>query len=156
MNALEDGPMIRLLYQASQAGVNTDLIVRGACCLRPQLAGVSDHIRVISIRGRFLEHSRIYYFGNDGAEECHLGSADLMSRNLDNRVEVLLPVERPELIRWLRDEILMPTCMMRPRPSACAGTALRQRLPNVIPETSGDTTTQASCKNRSSLPIARS
>jgi polyphosphate kinase len=106
MNALEDGPMIRLLYEASQAGVNTDLIVRGACCLRPQLDGISDNIRVVSILGRFLEHSRIYYFGNGGAEECYLGSADLMPRNLNNRVEVLFPVERPELIERLRDEIL--------------------------------------------------
>lgn len=106
MNALEDGPIIRLLYQASQAGVATDLIVRGACCLRPQLPGVSDNIRVVSILGRFLEHSRIYYFRNNGAEECYLGSADLMPRNLNRRVEVLFPVERPQLIKRLRDEIL--------------------------------------------------
>ena len=105
-NALEDGPLIRLLYQASQAGVGVDLIVRGACCLRPALAGVSENIRVSSIVGRFLEHSRIYYFGNNGAEECYLGSADLMPRNLNRRVEVLFPVERPALIRRLKDEIL--------------------------------------------------
>lgn len=106
MNALEDGPIIRLLYEASQAGVTADLIVRGACCLRPQLPGVSDNIRVVSILGRFLEHSRIYYFRNNGAEECYLGSADLMPRNLNRRVEVLFPVERPQLIKRLRDEIL--------------------------------------------------
>lgn len=106
MNALEDGPIIRLLYEASQAGVTTDLIVRGACCLRPQLPGISDNISVISILGRFLEHSRIYYFRNNGAEECYLGSADLMPRNLNRRVEVLFPVERPQLIKRLRDEIL--------------------------------------------------
>jgi polyphosphate kinase len=105
-NALEDGPIIRLLYQASQAGVGVDLIVRGACCLRPDLPGVSEHIRVSSILGRFLEHSRVYYFCNNGAEECYLGSADLMPRNLNRRVEVLFPVERPALIRRLRDEIL--------------------------------------------------
>jgi polyphosphate kinase len=105
-NALEDGPLIRLLYQASQAGVGVDLIVRGACCLRPSLAGVSENIRVSSIVGRFLEHSRIYYFGNNGAEECYLGSADLMPRNLNRRVEVLFPVEKPALIRRLKDEIL--------------------------------------------------
>jgi polyphosphate kinase len=105
-NALEDGPLIRLLYQASQAGVGVDLIVRGACCLRPSLTGVSENIRVSSIVGRFLEHSRIYYFGNNGAEECYLGSADLMPRNLNRRVEVLFPVERPSLIRRIKDGIL--------------------------------------------------
>jgi polyphosphate kinase len=105
-NALEDGPIIRLLYQASQAGVHTDLIVRGACCLRPNVHGVSEHIHVSSIVGRFLEHSRIYYFGNNGAEECYLGSADLMPRNLNRRVEVIFPVERPQLVQRLKDEIL--------------------------------------------------
>jgi len=105
-NALEDGPLIRLLYQASQAGVAVDLIVRGACCLRPGLAGVSENIRVSSIVGRFLEHSRVYYFANGGAGECYLGSADLMPRNLNRRVEVLFPVERPQLVRQLRNEIL--------------------------------------------------
>src|SRR5580658_934235 len=105
-NAVEDGPMIRLLYQASQAGVAVDLIVRGACCLRPNVPGVSDNIHVSSIVGRFLEHSRIYYFGNNGAEECYLGSADLMPRNLNRRVEVIFPVERPQLVQRLKDEIL--------------------------------------------------
>jgi polyphosphate kinase len=105
-NALEDGPMMRLLYQASQAGVAVDLIVRGACCLRPGLSGVSENIRVSSIVGRFLEHSRIYYFGNGGAEECYLGSADLMPRNLNRRVEVLFPVDRPQLVQRLKGEIL--------------------------------------------------
>ncbi len=104
-NALEDGPIIRLLYQASQAGVPVDLLVRGACCLRPGLAGVSDNIRVSSIVGRFLEHSRIYYFGNNNREECYLGSADLMPRNLNRRVEVLFPVEKPQLVQRLRDEL---------------------------------------------------
>ncbi len=105
-NALEDGPIIRLLYQASQAGVSVDMIVRGACCLRPNVAGVSDNIHVSSIVGRFLEHSRIYYFANNGAEECYLGSADLMPRNLNRRVEVIFPVERPQLVQRLKDEIL--------------------------------------------------
>jgi polyphosphate kinase len=105
-NAVEDGPMIRLLYQASQAGVGIDMIVRGACCLRPNVPGVSDNIHVSSIVGRFLEHSRIYYFGNNGAEECYLGSADLMPRNLNRRVEVIFPVERPQLVQRLKDEIL--------------------------------------------------
>jgi len=106
MNALEDGPIIKLLYQASQAGVTTDLIVRGACCLRPQTAGISENIRVRSVLGRFLEHSRIFYFHNNGADECYLGSADLMPRNLNRRVEVLFPVSRPEIIKRIRYEIL--------------------------------------------------
>ncbi len=104
-NALEDGPIIRLLYQASQAGVPVDLIVRGACCLRPGLPGVSENIRVSSIVGRFLEHSRIYYFGNNDDEECYLGSADLMPRNLNRRVEVLFPVEKPQLVQRLKDDL---------------------------------------------------
>jgi len=107
MNALVDKPIIRLLYQASQAGVKIDLIVRGICCLRPGLAGISDNISVVSIVGRFLEHSRIYYFRNGGQDEILLGSADLMPRNLNHRVEVIFPVEDPKLIRHLRDEILM-------------------------------------------------
>jgi polyphosphate kinase len=106
MNALEDGPIIKLLYQASQAGVSVDLIVRGACCLRPQAPGVSENIQVRSVLGRFLEHSRIFYFRNNGAEECYLGSADLMPRNLNRRVEVLFPVLEPEMIKRLRDEVL--------------------------------------------------
>jgi len=106
MNALEDGPIIRLLYEASQAGVATDLIVRGACCLRPQAPGLSENIHVRSVLGRFLEHSRIFYFRNNGAEECYLGSADLMPRNLNRRVEVLFPVNRPEMVKRIRDEIL--------------------------------------------------
>jgi len=106
MNALEDGPIIKLLYQASQAGVATDLIVRGACCLRPQTPGISENIHVRSVLGRFLEHSRIFYFRNNGAEECYLGSADLMPRNLNRRVEVLFPVNRPEIVKRIRDEIL--------------------------------------------------
>ncbi len=83
-----------------------DLIVRGACCLRPGLAGVSENIRVSSLVGRFLEHSRIYYFGNNDTPECYLGSADLMPRNLNRRVEVLFPVESPNLVQRLRDKIL--------------------------------------------------
>ena len=106
MNALVDKPMIKLLYRASQAGVKVDLLVRGICCLRPGLPDVSENIRVISIVGRFLEHSRIYYFFNNGGEEVYLGSADLMPRNIDRRVEVLFPVENQRLIRHLRDEVL--------------------------------------------------
>ena len=106
VNAIVDRPMIRLLYQASQAGVQVDLLVRGICCLRPGVDGLSENIRVTSIVGRFLEHSRIYYFRNGGQEDIYLGSADLMTRNLDYRVEVLFPVEDERLIRHLRDEVL--------------------------------------------------
>jgi polyphosphate kinase len=106
MNSLMDKSIIRLLYQASQAGVRVDLVVRGICCLRPQLKGLSENIRVVSIVGRFLEHSRIFYFRNGGNEEVYLGSADLMPRNLNHRVEVLFPVESLKLIRHLRDEVL--------------------------------------------------
>jgi polyphosphate kinase len=107
VNAIVDRPMIKLLYQASQAGVQVDLLVRGLCCLRPGVPGLSENIRVTSIVGRFLEHSRIYYFRNDEQEEVYLGSADLMTRNLDRRVEVLFPVEDERLIRHLRDEVLV-------------------------------------------------
>ncbi len=106
MNALVDPPIIRRLYLASQAGVKVDLIVRGICCLRPGITGVSDNIRVISVVGRFLEHSRIYYFHNAGDEEIYLGSADLMPRNINRRVEVLFPVQDARIIRYLRDSVL--------------------------------------------------
>ena len=101
MNALEDVDIVRALYLASQAGVRVELIIRDTCRLRPGIPGLSDNIRVISIVGRFLEHARIYSFGNGGKEECFIGSADAMQRNLESRVEVLVPVEAPALIREL-------------------------------------------------------
>lgn len=106
MNALEDAGMVRLMYEASRAGVEIDLIVRGVCCLRPGIPGLSETIRVRSIIGRFLEHSRIYYFHNGGEELVYAGSADLMPRNLNRRVEILFPVENQRLVRRLRDRIL--------------------------------------------------
>jgi polyphosphate kinase len=106
MNALVDEEMIRLLYKASQVGVKITLIVRGICCLRPGVEGLSENIRVLSIIGRFLEHSRIYYFHNHGDEIIYLGSADLMPRNLNQRVEVLFPIENKDMIRHLRDDVL--------------------------------------------------
>jgi polyphosphate kinase len=107
MNTLTDPEMIDALYRAGQVGVEIDLIVRGVCCLRPGVEGLSHTIRVRSIIGRFLEHSRIYYFGNGGDEQVYLGSADLMSRNLDRRVEVMFPVQSPAVRARLRDEILV-------------------------------------------------
>lgn len=105
-NSLVDPQIIQLLYQASQAGVRVDLLVRGICCLRPGIKGLSENIRVLSVVGRYLEHSRIYYFLNQGAEEIYIGSADLMPRNLNNRVEVVFPIENQDQIRYLRDEVL--------------------------------------------------
>jgi len=106
MNSLVDKRMIKNLYKASMAGVRIDLIVRGMCSLRPGIKGVSENIRVLSVVGRYLEHSRIYYFRNGGEEEILLGSADLMPRNINNRVEVLFPVEDADFIRYLRDDVL--------------------------------------------------
>jgi polyphosphate kinase len=83
-----------------------DLIVRGICCLRPGIKGISENIRVISVVGRYLEHSRIFYFHNAGKEEIYMGSADLMTRNLSHRVEVVFPVESPKDIKFLREQIL--------------------------------------------------
>ncbi len=107
-NTLSDIPIIKALYAAAQAGVQIDCIVRGACCLRPGVPGVSENIRVVSVVGRFLEHSRIYYFHNGGRYQIYCGSADLMRRNLDRRVEVLFPVEDLALKKHLRDGILEP------------------------------------------------
>lgn len=98
--------MVRALYRAAQAGVEIDLIVRGVCAVRPGLPQISDRIRVRSVVGRFLEHSRAYWFANGGEEELFLGSADLMERNLDRRVEVLCRVRNHAMLRHIRDVVL--------------------------------------------------
>jgi polyphosphate kinase len=102
MNALVDGRCIRALYAASQAGVRIDLNVRGICCLRPGLPGISENIRVVSVVGRLLEHSRVYTFERGGEHRIFIASADLMPRNLDHRVELAVPILEPEL----QDELL--------------------------------------------------
>jgi len=109
MNALVDPDVIDALYRASQAGVEIDLIVRGICCLRPALPGVSERIRVMSIIGRFLEHSRIWHFLNGGQDELYIGSADWMPRNFMRRVEAVVPVETPALQERLRS--LLAACL---------------------------------------------
>lgn len=106
VNSLTDDSIIRELYRASRAGVKIDLIVRGICTLRPQVAGLSENIRVTSVVGRFLEHSRIFYFANAGAEEIYIGSADWMHRNLDRRVEAIVPIKDAALRRYLKEEVL--------------------------------------------------
>jgi polyphosphate kinase len=105
LNALTEPTIIRALYQASTAGVEIELIVRGVCCLRPGVPGISANIRVRSIVGRFLEHSRVYYFENDGMSEVYCGSADWMDRNLFRRIEVAFPVETPELKSRIYDDL---------------------------------------------------
>jgi polyphosphate kinase len=106
VNSIVDPELIQLLYEASQAGVKVDLLVRGMCCLLAGVKGLSDNIRVISVVGRYLEHSRIYYFFNNGNEEIYLSSADIMSRNLDHRIEIMFPVENPAHLHYLRHDVL--------------------------------------------------
>jgi polyphosphate kinase len=115
MNALEDVDIVRALYRAAQAGVKIDLIVRDSCRIRPGVPGLSESIRVLSIVGRFLEHARVYYFRNGGKDEYFIGSADAMQRNLESRVEVVVPVEPPALKRDLRQLI---DCQLNDRQSS--------------------------------------
>jgi polyphosphate kinase len=105
LNALTEPTIIQALYRASRAGVSIDLIVRGVCCLRPGVPGVSERIKVRSIVGRFLEHSRVYYFENSGKREIYCGSADWMDRNLFRRIEVAFPVEARELQARVADDL---------------------------------------------------
>tara|TARA_A100001015_G_C14900445_1_gene676194 strand:+ start:51 stop:521 length:471 start_codon:yes stop_codon:yes gene_type:complete len=102
MNSLEDPRIIQKLYEASQAGVEIDLIIRGVCRLIPGKENLSENIRVYSVIGRFLEHSRIFYFHHGGEHIYALGSADWMHRNLDNRVKAVLKIEKPELKKYLQ------------------------------------------------------
>jgi len=111
MNALEDADITQALYRAAQDGVRIDLLIRDTCRLRPGVPGLSETVRVVSIVGRFLEHSRVYYFRNGGAEEYFVGSADSMKRNLEHRVEVIAPVDEPvsrQTLRALLDLQLAP------------------------------------------------
>jgi polyphosphate kinase len=129
MNALVDADVIAALYRASEAGVDVDLIVRGICCLRPGIPGVSDRIRVVSIVGRFLEHSRVWYFANCGSCEYYLGSADWMPRNFDRRVEAAAPIDDPALHPRLHS--LLETCLRDNRQAWDLGPdgTWRQRVP---------------------------
>jgi polyphosphate kinase len=135
LNAVSDKESIDALYRASRAGVKIDLQVRGICCLRPGVKNLSENIRISSIVGRFLEHTRAFYFRNGGDEELYLGSADLMTRNLDRRVECLFPVESPDIRREIMDSILpvhlddnVQCCELGP------GGAYAKRAPQDAPE----------------------
>jgi len=102
---LTERELIKALYRASQAGVKIDLIIRGVCCLRPEVPGLSDNIRVRSIIGRFLEHTRVYYFGNNGRPDVYCSSADGMERNLLSRIETAFPIEDPSLAARLLEDL---------------------------------------------------
>jgi polyphosphate kinase len=132
VNSIVDPMFIQLLYEASQAGVKVDLLARGMCCLRPGIKGVSDNINVISIVGRYLEHSRVFYFHNNGRVEIYMGSADLMRRNQDHRVEVVFPVENEEHINYLRHAMLATYLSdnMRARVMKSDGTYVRLKPPS--------------------------
>ena len=135
MNALADETVIEALYEASGAGVQIDLIVRGICVLRPGVPGVSENIRVSSIVGRFLEHSRIYQFENGGAPEIFIGSADWMPRNLRHRVEVLFPIEDPAQKDRLRNEILSTYLADRVKARRVLASGGHERVPLAASET---------------------
>ncbi|MDB9447824.1 polyphosphate kinase 1 [Anabaena sp. CS-542/02] len=141
MNSLVDPQIIATLYAASGAGVEIDLIIRGICCLRPGLKNVSENIRVISIIGRFLEHSRIYYFHNNGQEEIYIGSADWMSRNLDRRVEVITPIKDPDIAKDLQEILgIMLADNRQAWELQSDGTYIQRRPGDDCPATSSQTT----------------
>lgn len=126
MNSLLDKEMIAKLYEASAAGVKIELIVRGICVLIPGIPGLSDHITVRSLVGRFLEHSRVFWFANGGREELYIGSADWMPRNLNDRVELMVPVEEPELMARLK-RCWISNWRITRKPMSCSLTAPGQR-----------------------------
>ncbi len=134
MNSLTDTAMIEKLYEASRAGVSIDLIVRGICCLRPGKKGISENIRVISIVGRFLEHSRVFYFANGGEPEVYCGSADLMGRNLDHRVELVFPVEDRRLTAIIMKEVLVTALADRTRARVLGEDGGYTRAEPAVPE----------------------
>jgi len=134
MNALVDADVMAALYEASQAGVSIDLIVRGICCLRPGLPGLSENIRVISIIGRFLEHSRAWYFHNDSDGDVLFGSADWMPRNLDRRIEAIAPLSDPGHRQAVRDLLELMWRDNRQAWELSADGTWRQRTPSAEPE----------------------
>jgi polyphosphate kinase len=141
MNSLVDPQIIATLYEASGAGVEIDLIIRGICCLRPGIKNISENIRVISIIGRFLEHSRIYYFHNNGQEEIYIGSADWMRRNLDRRVEVITPIKDPDIAKDLQEILgIMLADNRQAWELQSDGTYIQRRPGDQCPATSSQTT----------------
>lgn len=141
MNSLVDPQIIATLYEASRAGVQIDLIIRGICCLRPGLPDISENIRIISIVGRFLEHSRIYYFYNNAQEEIYIGSADWMSRNLDRRVEVITPIKDPDIAKDLQEILgIMLADNRQAWDLQADGTYIQRRPGDDCPETNSQIT----------------
>src|SRR5205085_10387468 len=130
LNRLADPQLIRALYEASQAGVGVDLIVRSICMLRPGVPGLSETIKVRSIVGSFLEHHRIYYFANGGDEEVFIGSADWMPRNFNRRVEVVIPIHEPQLRSYLKDVVIAAYLCDNERARVLQHDGLYQRVPS--------------------------
>jgi len=130
LNSLVDTEVIDALYEASQAGVIVKLVVRGICCLRPGVQGMSENIEVRSVVGRFLEHSRVYWFENAGQPEAFIGSADMMRRNLDRRIEALVPVSEPSQIEYLRDHVLGAPLRDNQQAWDCSPEGIYRRIPS--------------------------
>lgn len=148
MNSLVDPQIISHLYEASRAGVKIDLIIRGICCLRPGLKGISENIRVISIIGRFLEHSRIFYFYNNSQEEVYIGSADWMPRNLDRRVEAITPIQDLEIAKDLQEILgIMLADNRQAWDLQSDGTYVQRRPANTGPQASSQETLMAMARN---------